>query len=153
MPVLIKIRENKNLRSTAYGKFFGRVVTTKTMTYNDCVNTCRSTTASMVRTYASVSPTSCRTVSCNSWWKARRCSSVSLGTFYLSVKSSGAAKEEDYNLGLDIKGLYLRFRPNRQDINDLSSKTLKKRASFMNAKDLIMSKQKKKEETPEPAGN
>lgn len=35
MPVLIKIRENKNLRSTAYGKFFGRVVTTKTMTYNE----------------------------------------------------------------------------------------------------------------------
>lgn len=37
MPVLIKIRENKNLRSTAYGKFFGRVVTTKTMTYNEPV--------------------------------------------------------------------------------------------------------------------
>jgi hypothetical protein len=67
-----------------------------------------------------------------------------LGTFYLSVKSVGTDKEDDFNLGLNIKGLYLRFSPNRQDINDLSSKTLKKRADFMNAKDLIVSKTKKK---------
>lgn len=67
-----------------------------------------------------------------------------LGTFYLSVKSVGADKEEDFNMGQNIKGLYIRFRPNRQDVNDLSAKSLKKRADFMNAKDLIISKSKKK---------
>ena len=60
-----------------------------------------------------------------------------LGTFYLSVKSSGADDEEKFNLGTDIKGLYLRFQPSRRDVNDLSSKTLKKKAVFMNVKDLV----------------
>lgn len=67
-----------------------------------------------------------------------------LGTFYLAVKTIGAAKEEDFNMGTNIKGLYLRFAPSRKDINDLSSKALKKRASFMNAKELLEVKSKKK---------
>ncbi len=62
-----------------------------------------------------------------------------LGTFYLSVRSNGADDEEKFNLGTDIKGLYLRFQPSRRDINDLSSKSLKKRATFMNVKDLLKS--------------
>jgi hypothetical protein len=64
----------------------------------------------------------------------------------------GADTEEDFNMGQNIKGLFLRFSPNRQDINDLSSKTLKKRASFMNAKDLIVSKPKKTENNT-PSGD
>jgi hypothetical protein len=71
-----------------------------------------------------------------------------LGTFYLAVKSEGTAKEEDFNLGVNIKGLYLRFAPSRQDVNDLSSKALKKKADFMLAKDLIETKKKK--EDPQP---
>ena len=77
-----------------------------------------------------------------------------LGTFYLAAKTIGADTEDDFNMGQNIKGLFLRFSPNRQDINDLSSKTLKKRASFMNAKDLVISKTKKKtEENQEPSGD
>jgi hypothetical protein len=59
-----------------------------------------------------------------------------LGTFYLSLSSNGAAKEEDFNLGQCIKGLYLCFAPSRTDVNNLSSKMLKQKASFMNVKDL-----------------
>lgn len=153
MPVLIKIRENKNIRSTAYGKFFGRVVTTKTMTYNELCKHMSEHNSVYGEDVCLGVANKLQNCILEQLMEGKKVQFGELGTFYLSVKSSGAAKEEDYNLGLDIKGLYLRFRPNRQDINDLSSKTLKKRASFMNAKDLIMSKQKKKEETPEPAGN
>ncbi|MBP5424522.1 MAG: hypothetical protein J6Y33_00410, partial [Prevotella sp.] len=75
-----------------------------------------------------------------------------LGTFYLSVKSVGSATEEGFNAGQNIKGLYLRFAPSRQDANDLSAKSLKKLATFLNAKDLIEPKKKASddEETPEP---
>ena len=66
-----------------------------------------------------------------------------LGTFYLSVKGTGVDNEEDYNIGVCINGLFLRFAPNRQDVNDLSSKTLKKKATLVNVKDLIESKAKK----------
>ena len=65
-----------------------------------------------------------------------------LGTFYLSVKSTGADNEKDFNLGININGLFLCFAPSRTDVNNLSSKMLKKKATFMNVKDLIETKTK-----------
>ncbi len=65
-----------------------------------------------------------------------------LGVFYLSVKSTGANKEEDFNLGININGLFLCFAPSRTDVNNLSSKMLKKKASFLNVKDMVVSKTK-----------
>ena len=77
-----------------------------------------------------------------------------LGTFYLSAKSVGSNTEDGFNVGQNVKGLYLRFAPSRQDVNDLSSKTLKKKATFLNAQDLVESKKKDEDdgdgETPEP---
>ena len=35
MPVLVKISQNKNDKTTAYGKWYGRVVATKTMSYQE----------------------------------------------------------------------------------------------------------------------
>jgi hypothetical protein len=67
-----------------------------------------------------------------------------LGVFYLSVKSTGANKEEDFNLGININGLFLCFAPSRTDVNNLSSKMLKKKASFLNVKDMVISKTKPK---------
>ena len=59
-----------------------------------------------------------------------------LGTFYLAVKSTGTEKENDFSLGVNIRGLQLCFSPSRTDVNNLSSRMLKQRASFMNVKDL-----------------
>ena len=33
MPVLIKVTQNKNDKTAAFGKWYGRVVSTKTMSY------------------------------------------------------------------------------------------------------------------------
>ena len=65
-----------------------------------------------------------------------------LGVFYLSVKSTGADKEGDFNLGVNIQGLFLCFAPSRTDVNNLSSKMLKKKASFLNVKDMVETKTK-----------
>ncbi len=71
-----------------------------------------------------------------------------LGTFYLAVKSTGTEKENDFSLGVNIRGLQLCFSPSRTDVNNLSSRMLKQRASFMNVKDLGGSLTPK----PSPAG-
>ena len=65
-----------------------------------------------------------------------------LGTFYLSAKSTGALSEKDFVLNINIQGLYLCFAPSRTDVNNLSSKMLKKKASFLNVKDMVESKTK-----------
>ena len=35
MPVLIKVSQNKNDKTAAFGKWYGRVVSTKTMSYQE----------------------------------------------------------------------------------------------------------------------
>ena len=144
MPVLIKVYENKIKNSAAYGRHFGRVVSTQTMTYQEL---CKH-----VSEHNSVyGPDVCLGVAnklqaciLEQLLEGKKVQFGELGTFYLSVRSSSVEKAEDYNLGVNIKGLFLCFAPSRTDVSNLSSKMLKEKATFMNVKDLMESKGKKK---------
>ena len=154
MPVLIKVTENKNQRSTAYGKHFGRVVATETMSYTQLCKHMSEHNSVYGEDVCLGVAKKLQNCMLEQLLEGKKVEFGDLGTFYLAAKTIGADTEDDFNMGLNIKGLFLRFSPNRQDINDLSSKTLKKRASFMNAKDLVISKTKKKtEENQEPSGD
>jgi len=143
MPVFIKIKRNNNAESTAYGKHYGKVVSTKTMTYRELIKHMSEHNSVYGEDVCSGVAIKLETCLLEQLMEGKKVQFGDLGTFYLAVKSEGVAKEEDFNLGTNIKGLYLRFAPSRVDINDLSSKSLKKKATFMNAKDLIETKTKK----------
>ena len=143
MPVLIKVKENKNARSNAYGKFFGRVTVTKTMTYGELCKHMSEHNSVYGEDVCLGVANKLQNCMLEQLLEGKKVQFGDLGVFYLSVKSEGAATEDAFNLGQNIKGLYIRFRPSRQDVNDLSAKSLKKRADFMNAKDLIITKKKK----------
>ena len=151
MPVLYKVYKNTITDSKYYGMYYGRVVTTKTMTYSELCKHMSEHNSVYGEDVCLGVANKLQNCMLEQLLEGKKVQFGELGTFYLATKSSGSTKEEDFNLGSDIKGLYLRFSPSRQDINDLSSKTLKKRASFMNAKELIEGKPKKSDdETPEP---
>ena len=133
----------------AYGKHFGRVVSTETMSYSQLCKHMSEHNSVYGEDVCLGVAKKLQNCILEQLMEGKKVQFGDLGTFYLSVKSAGTDKEDDFNLGLNIKGLYLRFSPNRQDINDLSSKTLKKRASFMNAKDLVVAKAKKSD-SPDP---
>lgn len=153
MPVLIKVTQNNNEKSLAFGKFYGHVVSTKTMSYAELCKHMSEHNSVYGQDVCSGVAIKLQNCILEQLLEGKKVQFGDLGTFYLATKSKGSEKEEDFNFGSDIKGLYLRFAPSRQDINDLSSKTLKKRASFMNVKDLVEGKTKKDDgddETPEP---
>ena len=138
MPVFIKVSQNKITDSKSYGKWYGRVVSSKTMTYQElckhmsehnsvCLGVANKLQNCMLEQLL----------------EGKKVQFGELGVFYLSVKSTGADEEENFNLGVNINGLYLCFAPSRTDVNNLSSKMLKKKASFMNVKDLSETKAKK----------
>ena len=152
MPVLIKVNQNQNSKSRAYQKYYGKVVTTNTMSYKEL-------TKHMSEHNSVYGEDVCRGVAMKlavcmleQLLEGKKVQFGDLGTFYLSAKCSGAATEDEFNVNTNIKGLYLRFAPNRQDAHDLSAKSLKKLATFLNAKDLVEPKKKSSddEETPEP---
>ena len=152
MPVLYKTYKNMNTASKTYGQYYGRLVPTKTMSYDELckhVSEHNSVFGEDVCKGVALKLASCML---EQLLEGKKVQFGDLGTFYLSAKSVGSVTEEGFNAGQNIKGLYLRFAPNRSDINDLSAKSLKKLATFLNAKDLIEPKKKASDdgETPEP---
>ena len=138
MPVLVKICQNKNQKMpSCYGKYYGKTVATYTMTYRELIKHMAEHNTVYGRDVCEGVATKLEDCVLEQLLEGKKVQFGDLGTFYLSVRSNGADDEEKFNLGTDIKGLYLRFQPSRRDINDLSSKNLKKRATFMNVKDLV----------------
>lgn len=142
MPVLVKVTQNKNDKTAAYGKWYGRVVATKTMSYQELCKHMSEHNSIYGEDVCLGVANKLQNCMLEQLLEGKKVQFGELGTFYLSIKSTGADKEEDFNLGQNINGLFLCFAPSRTDVNNLSSKMLKKKASFMNVKDLVESKAK-----------
>ena len=136
MPVLVKVKQNKNEKTSAFKKWYGHVVTTKTMTYQELCKHMSEHNSIYGEDVCLGIANKLQNCILEQLLEGKKVQFGELGTFYLSVKSAGAEKENDFSLGINIRGLYLCFAPSRTDVNNLSSKMLKKRASFMNVKDL-----------------
>ena len=143
MPVFVKISQNNNISSKAYGKWYGRVVATKTMTYSELCKHMSEHNSIYGEDVCLGVANKLQTCMLEQLLEGKKVQFGELGTFYLSAKSSGANREEDFNLGINILGLYLCFAPSRTDVNNLSSKMLKKKATLVNVKELGEPKGKK----------
>ena len=156
MPVLVKVTQNKNDKTAAFGKWYGRVVSTKTMTYQELCKHMSEHNSVYGEDVCLGVANKLQNCMLEQLLEGKKVQFGELGTFYLSVKSTGAQKESDFNLGTNINGLFLSFSPSRTDVNNLSSKMLKKKAAFMNVKDLVETKAKSTVEdglTPNGDGN
>ena len=142
MPVFIKVSQNKIKDSKSYGKWYGRVATTKTMTYQEVCKHMSEHNSIYGEDVCLGVANKLQSCMLEQLLEGKKVQFGELGVFYLSVKSTGANKEEDFNLGININGLFLCFAPSRTDVNNLSSKMLKKKASFLNVKDMVISKTK-----------
>lgn len=142
MSVFYKTYQNKNSNSKSFGKTFGRVVTSRTMSYQELCKHMSEHNSIYGEDVCSGVAIKLEKCILEQLLEGKKVQFGDLGTFYLAIKSTGADTEEEYSVNQNVKGLYLRFAPSRQDINDLSSKTLKKQASFLNAKYMIESKKK-----------
>ena len=143
MPVFIKVTQNKNEQSKAFGKYYGRVVSTKTMSYQELCKHMSEHNSVYGEDVCLGVASKLQNCLLEQLLEGKKVQFGELGTFYLSAKSTGATTEKDFNLGVNIQGLYLSFAPSRTDINNLSSKMLKQKATLMNIKDLTESKAKK----------
>ena len=142
MPVFIKVSQNKIKDSKSYGKWYGRVATTKTMTYQELCKHMSEHNSVYGEDVCLGVANKLQSCMLEQLLEGKKVQFGELGVFYLSVKSTGANKEEDFNLGININGLFLCFAPSRTDVNNLSSKMLKKKASFLNVKYMVISKTK-----------
>ena len=148
MPVFIKVSQNKIKDSKSFGKWYGRVATTKTMTYQELCKHMSEHNSVYGEDVCLGVANKLQSCMLEQLLEGKKVQFGELGVFYLSVKSTGADKEGDFNLGVNIQGLFLCFAPSRTDVNNLSSKMLKKKASFLNVKDMVETKTKPSSSDP-----
>ena len=62
-----------------------------------------------------------------------------LGTFYCTMqcKPGGALKEEDFKANQNVEALHIRFLPEQEAENNISSREFLKKAEFINIKELV----------------
>jgi predicted histone-like DNA-binding protein len=142
MPVFIKVSQNKIKDSKSFGKWYGRVVSSKTMSYQELCKHMSEHNSVYGEDVCLGVANKLQNCMLEQLLEGKKVQFGELGVFYLSVKSTGANEEKDFNLGVNINGLFLCFAPSRTDVNNLSSKMLKKKATFMNVKDLSETKPK-----------
>jgi predicted histone-like DNA-binding protein len=136
MPVLYKTYVNRVKNSKMFGKVYARIVSLKTMTYPElCKHMAEHNSVYGTDVCLGVAN---KLQSCilEQLMEGKKVQFGDLGTFYLSTRTTGADSEEEFNLASNMRGIYLRFQPSRMDLNDLTSKSLKKRASLLNVKEL-----------------
>ena len=135
MPVLYKTYVNQMRNSKMFGKVYARIVSLKTMTYPElCKHMAEHNSVYGTDVCLGVAN---KLQSCilEQLMEGKKVQFGDLGTFYLSTHTTGADSEEEFNMA-NMRGIYLRFQPSRMDLNDLTSKSLKKRASLLNVKEL-----------------
>ena len=149
MPVFVKVYQNQIKNSPARGKWYGRVVATKTMSYAALCQHISEHNSVYGEDVCLGVANKLQSCILEQLLEGKKVQFGALGTFFLKAKGSGTETEEAFNLGKNIDGLYLCFAPSRMELNNLTSKMLKKKASLKNVKDLTESKGKKKDDDEE----
>ena len=146
MSVLYKKYQNKNSKSRAYQKWYGKSVAMKTMSYRELVKHIAEHNTVYGEDVCLGVANKLQKCILEQLMESKKVQFGELGTFYLSMSTEGAESKDKFAVGQNVKGLYLRFAPSRTDINNLSSKMLKKTATFQDIEALAGNS----EEEPEP---
>lgn len=127
--LLTKKYQNKNTSSSAYGKYYGRIIHTETLTTDEFANhICNHGSPFDRSTIIGVLAAACDCL-VELTLDSKRVRLGDLGTFYMSAETRGESKEEDFTAG-SIRKVHLRFWPNQKRSYALDSVSLRKQASF-----------------------
>ena len=125
----LKTYVNKNKKSNAYGKTYGRLQTVDVLTTDDL---CRHIQKhGSVFTAAEVKGVTEKLISCivELLLEGNKVKLDGLGIFYLSVSTTGEENAEDFNVS-NIRRVSVRFQGDRSKESDYATAMLTRKAAF-----------------------
>ena len=132
--ILYEVKKNQNSKSTAYGKWFAQIKTLETL------NTRKL--ASHISEHGSIYTPDVvygvlekfRSCLLEMLLESKKVKIEGLGTFYCTVENQkgGALKKEDFNVNKHLKALHIRFLPEQEQEQNISSREFLKKAEFIN---------------------
>ena len=141
--ILYEVKKNQNSKSTAYGKWFAQVKTLETL------NTRRL--AQHISEHGSIYTPDVvygvlekfRSCLIEMLLESKKVKIEGLGTFYCTVENTkgGALKKEDFNVNKHLKALHIRFLPEQEQEQNISSREFLKKAEFINIEQWLKSQE------------
>ena len=148
--IIYEVYQNQNEHSSAYGKWYGRVK------YLESLNTRKL--ANHISEHGSIYTPDVvygvlekfRSCLLEMLLNSKKVKIEGLGTFYttLECKKGGALTKEKFNINSNLDGLHIRFLPEQEQEQNISSRQFLKQAEFINVDSLL----KKEDEDPSAGG-
>ena len=148
--ILYEVKKNQNSKSLAYGKWFAQIKALETL------NTRKL--AQHISEHGSIYTPDVvygvlekfRSCLIEMLLESKKVKINGLGTFYCTLENQtgGAMKKEDFNVGKHLRALHIRFLPEQEAEQNISSREFLKKAEFINAENWL-----KEQEQPDGGGN
>ena len=141
--ILYEVKQNKNDKSSAFGKWFAQIKTLETL------NTRKL--AQHISEHGSIYTPDVvygvlekfRSCLLEMLLESKKVKIEGLGTFYCTVENQkgGALKKEDFNVNKHLKALHIRFLPEQEQEQNISSREFLKKAEFINIEQWLKSQE------------
>ena len=141
--ILYEVKKNQNSKSTAFGKWFAQIKTLETL------NTRKL--AQHISEHGSIYTPDVvygvlekfRSCLLEMLLESKKVKIEGLGTFYCTVENQkgGALKKEDFNVNKHLKALHIRFLPEQEQEQNISSREFLKKAEFINIEQWLKSQE------------
>ena len=149
--IIYEVYQNQNEHNAAYGKYYARVK------YLESLNTRKL--SNHIAEHGSIYTPDVvygvmekfRSCLLEMLLNSKRVKIEGLGTFYTTVECTkgGAVNADKFNVQKHIKGLHIRFLPEQEQEQNISSREFLKQAEFVNVESLL----KKEDEDAENGGS
>ena len=144
--IIYQVTQNKNEKSSAFGKWYGRVKTLETLNTRKLSRHISEHGSIYTQDVVFGVLEKFRSCLIEMLLESKKVKIDGLGTFYTTIESQGAETKEKYNVLTDIKALHIRFLPEQEQEMNISSREFMKKAEFISVDQL----KPDPEEEPEP---
>jgi predicted histone-like DNA-binding protein len=147
--ILYEVKKNTNMKSTAFGRWFAQIKTLETLNTRKLANHISEHGSIYTPDVVYGVLEKFRSCLLEMLLESKKVKIEGLGTFYCTVENTkgGAQKKEDFNVNKHLKALHIRFLPEQEAEQNISSREFLKKAEFINIEQWM------KGQEEQPGGN
>ena len=153
--IIYEVYQNQNEHNAAYGKWYGRVKYLETLNTRKLSNHIAEHGSIYTPDIVYGVMEKFRSCLLEMLLNSKKVKIEGLGTFYttLECKKGGAVSKEKFNILKDIQGLHIRFLPEQEQEQNISSRQFLKQAEFINVDSLTKKEEEGESGTGENGGS
>ena len=137
--IIYEVYQNKNEHTAAYGKFYARVKNLESLNTRKLANHISEHGSIYTPDVVYGVLEKFRSCLLEMLLNSKKVKIEGLGTFYTTIECTkgGALTKDKFSVNKDIKGLHIRFLPEQEQENNISSRQFLKQAEFINVESLM----------------